>query len=130
MSHAGSSASPRLCPLERQYTKRRPQTAAKSFDVATLASTAPALSDAGWFVIAALGAKLWTKIFDKLVTNGLLEQASAQEARHPCAMLVSVPARCSSVSSLPVTVWSQKLSRKLVHITTGPIFLLTWPLFR
>lgn len=23
----------------------------------------------------------------------------------------------------------QKLSRKLVHITTGPLFVLTWPLF-
>eukprot|EP00878_Enallax_costatus_P014664 GHUV01015340.1.p1 GENE.GHUV01015340.1~~GHUV01015340.1.p1 ORF type:complete len:144 (+),score=7.79 GHUV01015340.1:390-821(+) len=27
-------------------------------------------------------------------------------------------------------VLSQKLSRKLVHITSGPLFLLTWPLFR
>ena len=28
------------------------------------------------------------------------------------------------------SVLDQKLSRKLVHITAGPLLVLTWPLFR
>lgn len=65
-------------------------------ELAALA-TNPLLRDSVCCVAAGLGAKVWTKVFDLLVTKGVLEQ---------------------------------KLSRKLVHTTTGPIFILTWPLFR
>lgn len=61
-----------------------------------LSTTAPVWQDIVCFLVAGLAARAWTKIFDLLVTNGVLEK---------------------------------KLSRKLVHITTGPIFLLTWPFF-
>ncbi len=43
-------------------------------DVAALASTAPSTHDVAMFFVAALGAKLWTKLFDLLVSNGVLEQ--------------------------------------------------------
>lgn len=60
--------------LRAQQT--RPRTAVHAFDPALLARTSPALVDAAWCVAAGVGAKIWTKLFDILVANGLLEKVS------------------------------------------------------
>ncbi len=47
---------------------------AVGLDTALLASTPPALQDALMFVLAAVGAKAWTKLFDVAVSAGLFDQ--------------------------------------------------------
>ena len=49
-------------------------------------------------------------------------------------LLCSIPGGTCGYSGAPLgttcgTLFAQKLSRKLVHITAGPLFVLMWPLF-
>jgi hypothetical protein len=44
----------------------------------TLSLSSPLVRDGLMFVLAGIGAKLWTKVFDLLVRNGVLEQVGLQ----------------------------------------------------
>lgn len=83
----------------------------------------PYLRDVTCCVGAAAGARVWTKLFDVAVKQGLLEKV--WRATAPIRPYLSLRTKAALPHTFP-----QKLSRKLVHMTTGPIFILTWPLFR
>lgn len=75
-------------------------------------------------VLAVVGAYVWVRLFDWLATKGVLEQVGR--------LCMQTPTGGSSYgcSRLSMSAAVQTLSRKLVHITSGPLFVLTWPLFR
>eukprot|EP00897_Mesotaenium_endlicherianum_P006412 jgi/Mesen1/579/ME000107S10811 len=71
---------------------------------------------------AVLGAFLWVRLFDELARRDVLEQASA-------------PSHPSGAESWRLILngyesTGDKLSRKLVHISTGLLYFACWPLFR
>lgn len=71
---------------------------------------------------ALVGAVVWVKIFEKLAQSGFLDQVRPVQTPKSDSMRIKNQAQ----PGLAV----QKLSRKLVHISSGPLFILTWPLFR
>ena len=72
---------------------------------------------------AFVGAVVWVKFFEKLAQSGFLDQVCALGgSSNRLVMLTRV--------ALTGAALVQKLSRKLVHISSGPLFILTWPLFR
>ena len=75
-------------------------------------------------VLAVVGAYVWVRLFDWLANKGVLKQVGRL-----CMQTHNL--WCSyGCSRLSMSAAVQTLSRKLVHITSGPLFVLTWPLFR
>jgi hypothetical protein len=81
--------------------------------------------------LAAVGNIIWVKLFNLLATNGVLEQVRSRWLETGRFCVGTGIYRCPDVNHIihkcsPM----QKLSRKLVHISAGPLFVCTWPLFR
>lgn len=68
-------------------------------------------------VVAAGAAYVWVRFFDWMASRGLLSQVS------------SLAVQTDQIYDLRFEA-VQNLSRKLVHISSGPLFVLTWPFFR
>ena len=81
--------------------------------------------DAACCGVSIVGAVALVKSFDLLATGKVIDQARYCINLHACMIATDMPQTQQHLCG-----HAQKLSRKLVHITSGPLFLLTWPLFR
>lgn len=106
----------------------------------------PPARDIAAMLVSAVGAVFWVKLFDYFARHDMIEQVSScvnlscsltetwkSLYTHGAKLLCCdtkrhTPDACFDRQSVFLSAM-QKLSRKLVHITAGPLFLLTWPLF-
>lgn len=115
-----------------------------SLAAAALTAAAPLQQDQIAAAITIAVALAWVKMFDALTSSGVLEQVRdcscwrssrffvRTQLQSPLGTSILSPMCLSLMTPLLSTPCAplQKLSRKLVHATAGPLFLLFWPTFR
>ena len=95
-----------------------------AFDVSALVYSP--YYDIALCLAVAAGAYVWVKMFNFFAERRMLEQVTSLHPCHSAPEILPLP-RSGTLTRAQLL---QKLSRKLIHITSGPLFMLTWPLFR